>query len=55
MGVYIGAGGAQFEIDVPEEGTPARENFDRAIALGDLAPAKTAKPEPAATPKAKKA
>lgn len=47
MGLYRGANGAEFEIDVPAEGTNAREIFDRQIEAGDLAevaPAKKAAP-----------
>ena len=50
MATYVGSGGAEFEVTAPEEGTPARENFDRLVASGELTlkAAPKAEPKPAA-------
>jgi hypothetical protein len=31
-----GAGGAEWDVDVPEAGSPARELFDQQLAKGDI-------------------
>lgn len=50
MPTYQGSGGAIFEVTPPELGSAARENFDAAIAKGELveveAPKQDAKPAP---------
>lgn len=36
MALYRGAGGVEWEIDPPAEGTQARERFDAQVTNGDL-------------------
>jgi hypothetical protein len=36
MGTYRGAGGVEWDIDEPAEGTQARERFDAQVKNGDL-------------------
>lgn len=61
MAKFMGAGGVVWDMDVPAEGTEARERFDAQVVNGQLvpvdvpspeAPAKKAPAKKAATPKA---
>lgn len=38
MALFRGAGGVEWEIEPPREGTPQRERFDQQVANGDLTP-----------------
>lgn len=46
MPKFTGAGGVVWDVDVPDEGTPARERFDAQVASGALVPVDDA-PAPA--------
>ena len=48
MAKFRGAGGVEWEIDVPEVGTIARERHDAQVASGALVPVEEAKKAPAA-------
>ena len=50
MPPFKGAGGAVFEIDVPAEGTCARELHDAKIASGDLVAVEPARKAAKAAP-----
>lgn len=54
MGLYRGAGGVEWEITPPKEGSQARERFDAQVSSGDLVPVDE-KPEPKKAPASKKA
>lgn len=47
MALFRGAGGVVWEIDVPDEGTLARERFDAQLESGALAPVDEPKKTPA--------
>lgn len=44
MPAFMGKGGVVWELDVPAEGTIARERFDQQVADGDLVPVDEPKP-----------
>lgn len=49
MPLFRGAGGVEWDLDVPREGTAQRELFDQQLARGDLVPVDgepVASPEP---------
>ena len=48
-----GSGGAEFVVDIPAEGTPARARFDRDVAEGAVAVVQPVRPakKPVTAPK----
>lgn len=52
MATFVGAGGVEWDLDIPAEGTMRRERFDQQVAAGELvevkAPAKKAPAKAAA-------
>lgn len=55
MALYRGAGGVEWEIDPPREGTQAREHFDAQVKNGELVLVDAPEPDAPEPEKSKRA